>query len=68
MSSLYFGLDVFYQFKAGVPEFDEVFSVQCTVLSTVVGGRGCVPNSGTLASNRQNIEQAPYDFTTSLCR
>jgi hypothetical protein len=32
MSSLYFGLDVFYQFEARVPEFDycSVFSVHCT--------------------------------------
>jgi hypothetical protein len=26
---LYFGLDVFCQFEARVPEFDAVFSVQC---------------------------------------
>jgi hypothetical protein len=28
MSSLYFGLDVFCQFEARVPEFDAVFSVK----------------------------------------
>ncbi len=26
-----FGLDVFYQFEARVPEFDAVFNVQCTL-------------------------------------
>ncbi len=31
MSSLYFGLDVFCQFEARVPEFDAVFCVQCTL-------------------------------------
>jgi hypothetical protein len=30
MSSLYFGLDVFCQFEARVPEFDAVFSVHYT--------------------------------------
>jgi hypothetical protein len=28
MSSLYFGLDVFCQFEARIPELNEVFSVQ----------------------------------------
>jgi hypothetical protein len=31
MSSLYFGLDVFCQFDAKVPELDAVFSVECTL-------------------------------------
>jgi hypothetical protein len=31
MSSLYFGLDVFCQLEARVPEFDAVFRVQCSV-------------------------------------
>ncbi len=33
MSSLYFWLDVFCQFEAGVPEYDAVYSVQ-----TLYGG------------------------------
>ncbi len=38
MSSLYFGQDVFYQFKARVPELDPVSSVvQCTLYK---GGGG----------------------------
>ncbi len=45
MSSLYFGLDVFGQFEARVPEFDAVFSVQCTLHRGE--GRSCVSNSGT---------------------
>ncbi len=53
MTSLYFGLDVFCQFEARVPEFDAVFNVQCTLYGG--GGGGCVSNSGTLASNMQNI-------------
>ncbi len=43
MSTLYFGLDVFCQFKARVAEFDAVFRVQCTlysVQSTAGGGAG----------------------------
>jgi hypothetical protein len=31
MSSLHFGLDVFCQFEARVPEFDAVYSVHCTL-------------------------------------
>jgi hypothetical protein len=50
LSSLYFGLDVFSQSGARVLEFD-----QCTVYTVQgVGGRGCLSNYGTLASNRQN--------------
>jgi hypothetical protein len=38
MSSLYFGLDVFCQFEARVPEFDAVYSVHCTqYTSTAIG-------------------------------
>ncbi len=33
MSSLSFGLNVFCQFESRVPEFDAVFSVQCTLYS-----------------------------------
>ncbi len=43
MSSLYFGLNIFCQFDAGVLEFVTVFSVQCTVHRTGKGGGGlCV--------------------------
>jgi hypothetical protein len=42
-----------------------VYNVHCTVHSTE-GGRGCVSNSGTLATNRQN-QQAQNTMTTSLC-
>jgi hypothetical protein len=39
MSSLYCGLDVFCQFEARAPEFEAVYSVQCTLY----GGEGlCV--------------------------
>ncbi len=51
MSSLYFRLDVFYQFEARVPEFDAVFSVHCTLYGG--GGGGCPSNFGYLASKRQ---------------
>jgi hypothetical protein len=44
--SLYFGLDVFCQFEARVPEFDAVFSIQCILYG---GERACVSNSGSLA-------------------
>jgi hypothetical protein len=40
MSLLYFELDIFCQFEAGVPEFDAAFSVQCTIQSTAVGRQG----------------------------
>ncbi len=38
MSSLYFGLDVFCQCEARVPEFDAVFRVQCKLYT---GGVAC---------------------------
>ncbi len=41
---------------------DAVFSVQCTLYSPqLLGGRGCVSNSGTLASNRQNTASPKYN-------
>ncbi len=49
-----FGLDIFCQFEARGPKFEP--SVQCTVY-TVKRGGGYVSNSGTLPSNRQNIEK-----------
>jgi hypothetical protein len=51
MLSVYFGLNIFCQFEARVPEFDAVFSVHCTG----GGGMGCMSNYETLASNRQNM-------------
>jgi hypothetical protein len=69
MSSLYFGLDLFCQFAARVPEFDVVFSVECTrtVYSPqLAGDRGCVSNSGNLASNRQKISSPKYNDDISL--
>ncbi len=63
MSSLYFGLDIFCQFEARVPEYDAVLSVQCTLY----GGAGrCVSNSVTLASNRQNTASRKYNDDISL--
>jgi hypothetical protein len=54
-------LNVSRQFGAGVPEFDAVFSVQCTLYSPqLLGGRGCVSNSRTLASNRLNTAGSKY--------
>jgi hypothetical protein len=67
MSSLYFGLDVFCLFKAGFPEFDLVFSVQCIMYSPqLLGSRGCLSNSGTLASYRQNTASSKYNADISL--
>ncbi len=36
-----------------------VFSVQCTTVQE--GGRGCMSNTGTLASNRQNTVSPKYN-------
>ncbi len=68
MSSLHFGLNLFYKFEAGVTEFNAVFSVQYTytVQTKAVGGRGCVSHSGTPASNMQNTV-SQNTMTTSLC-
>jgi hypothetical protein len=69
MASVYFGLDVFCQFEARDQEFDAVSSVRCTVhwtLSQLLGGRGYVPYSGTLASKRQNISSPKYNDDISL--
>jgi hypothetical protein len=67
MSSLYFGLDVFCQFEARVPEVDTVFSVQCTLFSPqLMGSRGCVSNSETQASNMQNTARPKYNDDISL--
>jgi hypothetical protein len=39
------GLDVFCQFEARAPEFDAVFSVECTLYSLqLLWDRGCVSN------------------------
>jgi hypothetical protein len=62
MSSLYFGLDIVCHFEARVTEFD--VCVQYTVY-TARGG-GCLPNSGTLASNRQNTASPKYNDDTYL--
>jgi hypothetical protein len=67
MSSLYFGLDVFSQSEASVPEFETVCSVECTLYSPqLLGGRGCLLNSGTLASNRQNRASPKYNDDIAL--
>jgi hypothetical protein len=65
MSSLYSGQDVFCQFEARVPEFKAVFSVQCILYRGGEGG-GCVSNSGTLASNRQNTASPKYNDDISF--
>jgi hypothetical protein len=56
------------QFEDRVPEFDTVLSVMCTlyVQSTAVGGMGCVSNSKTLDSNRQNTSSPKYYDDISL--
>jgi hypothetical protein len=67
MSSWYFGLDVFCPFEARVPEYYAVVSVQCTLYSPqLLGGRGCVSNPGTLASNWQNTASPKYNDDISL--
>jgi hypothetical protein len=67
MSSSYFGLDVFCVFKAGVLEFDLVFRIQCIMYSPqLFGSRGCLSNSGALASNRQNTVSPKYNDDISL--
>ncbi len=64
---MHFGLDVFCRFEVGVPEFDAVLSVQCILYrSTAVRGRGCMSNSRTLASNRQNTARPKYNDDISL--
>jgi hypothetical protein len=65
---VYFGLDVFCQFEARVLEFDAVFSIECTYTVYTYSpelsrGRGCILNSGTLASNRQNTASPKYDIS-----
>jgi hypothetical protein len=57
---LYFGLDVFFHFEARVPEL-----TQCT-LSTAAGGKGCVSNSKTLVSSRQNTASPVYNDDISF--
>ncbi len=59
MSSLYFGIDLFYQFEAS-PRNDAVYT------STAAGGRGCVSNSGNPASNTQKRASPKYDDDISL--
>ncbi len=67
MSSLYFGLDVFCQFEARVLELYTVFSLKCTLYSPqLLGVRGCVSNSVTQASNRQNTASPKYNDDISL--
>jgi hypothetical protein len=61
MSSLYFGLSVSCQFDTKVPEFDEVFSVHCTVYTARGGGGGCVAKSGPLVSNKQKTASPKYN-------
>jgi hypothetical protein len=66
MSSLYFGLDVFCQSKTRVPEFEAVFSVQCTVYPVQVGGGGggcllgLLPKMGRIQITQTTVK-------TSLC-
>jgi hypothetical protein len=64
MSSLYFGFNVFCQSEVGVPEFDAVFSILYS--PQLLGGKGYVSNSGTLASNRQNTASPKYNDDISL--
>jgi hypothetical protein len=56
MYSMYFGLDVFCQFEARVPEFDTVFVVQCTLY---IGGEGL--HVRFWDSNRQNTASPKYN-------
>ncbi len=63
MSLIYFWLDVFCQFKARGPEFD---TVQRTVYTVAGEGRGCVSNSGTLASNTQNTASPKLNDDISM--
>jgi hypothetical protein len=65
MSSLYFGLDVFRQFEAIVPELVvvSVYSV-CTLYRGE--GRDWMSNSGALASKRQNTASPKYNDDISL--
>jgi hypothetical protein len=63
MSLLYFGLDVFCQFEARIPEFDGEFSVQYS--DTLYRGEGCVSNCGTPASNRHNAASPKYNDDSS---
>ncbi len=58
MSSLYFALDIFFQFEAKVPEYDAMYTVHCT-LCTVHScwrGQGLLVNSVTFwdSSLRKN--------------
>jgi hypothetical protein len=72
MSSLYFGLDEFYQLEVSVPEYDAVFSVECTlyVQSTAVGrgvaGVACHILGLTVASNGQTAASPTYNDISLL--
>jgi hypothetical protein len=62
MSWLYFGLDMFCQFKARVPEFDTVFSVQHTLYG---GGGGVACQILGLWAYVGRIELTQNTMTTS---
>jgi hypothetical protein len=54
-------------FEARVPEFYAVFSVECTLYSPqLLGGRGCMSNSRTLASNIQNTANPKHNDGISV--
>jgi hypothetical protein len=60
-----------YSSNSRVLEFDKVFSIlyyiRNTIQSTAIrGGRGCVSNSGTPASYRQNTASPKYTDDFSL--
>jgi hypothetical protein len=64
---LYLGFYLFCQFEFRAPEFDAVFSVECTLYSPqLLGGRGSVSSSGTLASNRQNTASPKYNDNLTI--
>jgi hypothetical protein len=56
MSSLYFGLDVFYQFEARISKFDAVFIVHV-----------CTLYGGGVACQIGRIHLTQNTTTTSLC-
>ncbi len=61
-SPLYFGFDVFCQFKARVPEFDAMSSVQCTLSSPQLLGVGCPRNNQICFSLRTETNRNSICF------
>jgi hypothetical protein len=71
MSLLYFGLAVFCQFEARVPEFDAVFSVVCTLYNPQLWYSGifailhCKPGEANTRLKTASCEAGPG--TTLMC-